>query len=34
MKERSIHVASLPFDGKDGENCLRISVGYTEGGIN
>jgi hypothetical protein len=34
MGKRSIHIMSLPFTGKDGENCLRISVGYEEGGHN
>jgi hypothetical protein len=34
MGKRSIHLASLPFSGNDGENCLRISVGYEEGGPN
>jgi hypothetical protein len=34
MGKRSVHVTSLPFSGKDGENCLRVSVGYEEGGRN
>jgi hypothetical protein len=34
MGKRSIHVTSLPFIGKNGENYLRISVGYEEGGHN
>jgi hypothetical protein len=34
MGKRSVHVTSLPFAGKEGENCLRISVGYEEGGHN
>jgi hypothetical protein len=32
--KRDIHVTSLPFNGKRGENCLRISVAYEEGGRN
>jgi hypothetical protein len=34
MGKRSINVETLPFTGKDGENGLRISVGYEEGGTN
>jgi hypothetical protein len=34
MGKRSIHVTSLPFNGKNNESCLRISVGYAEGGHN
>jgi hypothetical protein len=32
MGKKSIHVTSLPFVGKDGENCLYVSVDYDEGG--
>jgi hypothetical protein len=34
MTKRSIDVQHLPFNGKDGENCLRVSVSYEEGGHN
>jgi hypothetical protein len=34
MGKRSITVKSLPFTGRDGENAVHVSVGYTEGGRN
>jgi hypothetical protein len=34
MGKRYIQVQSLPFTGKNGENCLCVSVDYSAGGNN